>query len=144
MFRAQRFLLVLVVSFSLTRLACGGESKPAETPALREYRGGELRKVDRVRYGGPRRMSASSAPEADPSSPAAASAFLPAPAPPPAPSLGSTDCGGQCIDKTCAKQAAACGKNGDCRLDDGRHALLLVGRGVMHRKRDDPIDREAK
>jgi hypothetical protein len=35
-------------------------------------------------------------------------------APPPAPTFGSTDCG-QCVDKTCAKPAAACGKNTDCQ-----------------------------
>lgn len=113
MSRAHRPLLVLVVSFSLTRLACGGESKPAETPASESTPAASSEKSSASDTAAPA-GSASSAPEADTASPAASSA-APAPAPPPAPSLGSTDCG-QCIDKTCAKQETACSKNGDCRL----------------------------
>jgi hypothetical protein len=120
MSRAHRFPLVLVVSFSLTWLACGGESKPAETPASESTQAASSGKSTGSDTAAPA-ASASSAPEAETASPAAASA-APAPAPPPAPSLGSTECG-QCIDKTCAKQGAACGKNGDCRLMmDGMHS----------------------
>ena len=47
---------------------------------------------------------------------AAADTSAAAPATPAAPPMSGTDCG-KCIEKTCAKQAAACGKNTDCQVD---------------------------
>jgi hypothetical protein len=110
---------VVAVFFSLpTLLACGGESKPAANPTSESAPAASSEKSTSPDTAGPA-ASASSAPEAETTTPPAASA---APAPPPAPSLGSTDCG-HCIDKTCAKPATACGKNGDCRLMmDGMHS----------------------
>jgi hypothetical protein len=116
MCRSHHIPLVLVLFGSLTWLACGGESKPAENPASESAPASSEKSTtsDTATPAG----SASSAPEAETTPPAASAA----PAPPPGPTLGSTDCG-QCIDKTCAKQATACGKNGDCRLMmDGMHS----------------------
>lgn len=103
--------LVLIVAVPLAWLACGGGTKPAESPSS-----------ETSAAGGSAEPAGSETPAASASSAAAAeTAAAPSPAPestaaaaPPPPSFGSTDCG-KCIDKTCAKQAAACGKDTDCQ-----------------------------
>jgi hypothetical protein len=104
--------LVLIVAAPLAWFACGGGSKPPETPAAEstaasssgEPTGSDTANADASASS----ASAAETPSASPSSETTAAA-----APPP-PSFGSTDCG-KCVDKTCAKQAAACGKNSDCQ-----------------------------
>ncbi len=109
--------LVLLAALPLAWLACGG-GKPPETPADESSSEGS---------GG-----SSSASPSDSSAPAssaggdmaadnaggseapAAASTAAAAAPPPAPAFGDSDCG-KCVDKTCAKPLAACGKNGDCQ-----------------------------
>jgi hypothetical protein len=114
--------LVLVVSGPLAWLACGGESKPAESPGSESTPSASSEGSTASKKAAPAE-SASSAPETETASaPAASSAPAAAPAPPPTPSLGSTDCG-RCIDKTCTKQGKACGKDGDCQsMMDGMHS----------------------
>src|SRR6185312_4837606 len=58
--------------------------------------------------------AASAAPAEKPEPAATASAAPAEAAPPPSPTFGSTDCG-SCVDKACAKPAAACGKESDCQ-----------------------------
>jgi hypothetical protein len=101
----------LIATVPLAWIACGG-SKPPETPA-------DEKTAESAEPAGSDSASASASDSAEPSAeppaapaPAAATAAA-APAPAAAPPLGSTDCG-RCIDKTCAKPAAACGKNADC------------------------------
>jgi hypothetical protein len=116
-YRLSLSTLALVVVAPLAWVACGG-GKPPQTPADENDSGAAA-----ASSGDDTSATASSAAPADSSStPApAATADTPPPAPPP-PTLGSTDCG-KCIDKTCAKQAAACGKNTDCQSTlDGIHA----------------------
>lgn len=100
--------LVFISAVPLAWLACGGGSKPPETPS------GESASNSAEPSGSdtPTAASASSAPAADTAPTATAEA--PAAAPPPAPTFASTDCG-KCLDKTCAKQAAACAKDTDCQ-----------------------------
>lgn len=118
MSRARHLSLSLVVLLAaplgVMALACGG-GKPPETPAD-ESSGDDAAPAtadssaatDMPAAAGSSDTSSSSgsAAPAD-SAPAAAAA-------PSTPALGSTDCG-KCIDKTCAKPAAACGKNSDCQ-----------------------------
>jgi hypothetical protein len=100
--------LALILAVPFAWLACGG-GKPPETPA------------DEANAEGGAAPAASSA-EATNEAPAASTAEAPAPAPtpaaapapPPPPAMSDTDCG-KCIDKTCAKPAATCGKNTDCQ-----------------------------
>jgi hypothetical protein len=90
-------------------IACGG-GKPPETPADES-----ASTADSSKAAGDDSSSApaSSNAAADTTPPPADT--TPAAAPPPAaPAIGDTDCG-KCIDKTCAKPAAACGKNTDCQ-----------------------------
>jgi hypothetical protein len=105
--------MVLAVVVPLAWVACGG-SKPPETPSDEKSNAdsGEPAPAD----------SSSAAPAASAASDTSASA-APAAAPPPsAPPLGDSDCG-KCIDKTCSKQVAACGKNTDCQSTlDGIHS----------------------
>jgi hypothetical protein len=97
-------------------VACGG-GKPPETPADEsspsDSSGGSAASSDSsssetaaapASSGGDDKSSGDSAPAASAAAPAA----------PPTPNLGDTDCG-KCIDKTCAKPAAACGKDTDCQ-----------------------------
>jgi hypothetical protein len=103
--------LVLIVAAPLAWFACGGGSKPPETPAAESTAtasSGEPSGSDTANADAASSASAAETPSASPSSETTAAA-----APPP-PSFGSTDCG-KCVDKTCAKQAAACGKNSDCQ-----------------------------
>jgi hypothetical protein len=109
--------LVLAVVVPLAWIACGG-SKPPETPSDEKSNAdsGEPPPAD----------SSSAAPAAsaasDTSASAAPAASAAAAPPPSAPPLGDSDCG-KCIDKTCAKAAAACGKNTDCQSTlDGIHS----------------------
>ncbi len=105
--------LILIIAVPLAWLACGGgESKPPESPASESSAAASSEAPDSEAASAA--ASASSAPAADTSSATSPSADAPASSPPPAPSLGSTDCG-KCIDKTCSKQEAACGKNTDCQ-----------------------------
>jgi len=109
-------LLAVVVPFSW--IACGG-SKPPATPDdenTASASSGEPAAAD-ISSAAP---ASSSAGDDSSSTPPAASATTAA-APPPAP-FGGTDCG-QCVDKTCAKPVAACGKNSDCQSTlDGIHS----------------------
>jgi hypothetical protein len=110
--------LFLVVVVPIAWVACGG-SKPPATPAddkSSNADGGESAPADSS-SAAPASSSAS-----DSSGSAAPAASATAAAPPPAPPFGGTDCG-KCIDKTCAKQEAACGKNTDCQSTiDGIHS----------------------
>lgn len=105
--------LVVLAVMPLAWLACGG-GKPPETPA-------DESSSDNSSESSSAAPSDSSAPAgsaaADESSDNAAPAASAAPAaasPPPAPAFGDSDCG-KCVDKTCAKPLAACGKNSDCQ-----------------------------
>jgi hypothetical protein len=116
-YRLSLSTLALVVVVPLAWVACGG-GKPPQTPADENDSGAAASSGDDSSSA----TTASSAAPADSSStPApAATADAPPPAPPP-PTLGSNDCG-KCIDKTCAKQAAACGKDASCQSTlDGIH-----------------------
>src|SRR5271156_1335534 len=100
----------------VTGLACGG-GKPPETPADESSSGDDSGSSTAA----PADSSAADTPAAAGSgasdtsaAPAASSAAPAAAAPPAAPALGDSDCG-KCIDKTCAKPLAACGKATDCQ-----------------------------
>ena len=109
------FALLASGPLALAALACGGgESKPPETPATES----SASAASEAPAASSEPAAASSAPPAstsDTSSATSSSAeSTKEAAPPPSPSLGSTDCG-KCIDKTCSKQEASCGKNTDCQ-----------------------------
>jgi hypothetical protein len=104
--------LLLLVAVPPAWLACGGgESKPPETPASESSASASSEAPAASDSAAPA-ASESAAPAADtaekPSSESTAAAS------PPPPSFKSTDCG-KCIDKTCSKQEATCGKNTDCQ-----------------------------
>jgi|CZKU01.1.fsa_nt_gi hypothetical protein len=119
MSRAHRFpiaSLFLIAAVPLAWLACGGgESKPAESPASESSGSASSDAPADSETPSPAASasSASSAAAADTSAPSPSS-DAPAATTPPPPTFGSTDCG-KCVDKTCAKQEAACGKNSDCQ-----------------------------
>lgn len=108
--------LVLLAALPLAWLACGG-GKPPETPADESSADGGSSSSSESSSASPSDSSAPASSSAsdmssDNSAPAASSA---APvAAPPAPAFGDSDCG-KCVDKTCAKPLAACGKNTDCQ-----------------------------
>jgi hypothetical protein len=116
--RVSLSTLVLAVVVPLAWVACGG-SKPPETPSDEKANadGGET----------PAAESASAAPAASAAADSSATAAPPpsataAASPPAAPALGDSDCG-KCLDKICAKQVKACGKNTDCQSTlDGIHS----------------------
>jgi hypothetical protein len=112
--------LAVVAALPLAWLACGGgESKPPETAAGESSSASS--EAPAASDAPAAAESASAAPAADTAPAASATSDSTASAPPPSPSLGSTDCG-KCIDKTCAKQEAACAKNSDCQSTlDGIH-----------------------
>jgi hypothetical protein len=114
--------LVLLAAMPLAWLACGG-GKPPESPA------------DESSSDNSGSSESSSAAPSDSSAPAGSAAggsdmspdnsgggaagassgeSAAAASPPPAPAFGDSDCG-KCVDKTCAKPLAACGKNPDCQ-----------------------------
>ena len=101
--------LLLIAAVPFAWIACGGgETKPPESPASESSAAGSSEAP-----------AASDTPAASSAAPAAEASSAPAPeppaaSPPPAPTLGSTDCG-KCIEKSCAKQEAACAKNSDCQ-----------------------------
>jgi hypothetical protein len=106
--------LLLLATGPLAWLACGG-GKPPETPADENSSGddsGAPAPSDSTSAEAP--AASGSAAASDDTSSAAPAASSAAAAPPAAPPLGGSDCG-KCIDKTCAKPAAACGKNTDCQ-----------------------------
>ncbi len=109
--------LLLLATGPLTWLACGG-GKPPETPADENGSGDDsgtaAAPADSSSSDTPAASSSSAAASDDTSSAAPAASSAAAAAPPAAPPLGGSDCG-KCIDKTCAKPAAACGKNTDCQ-----------------------------
>jgi hypothetical protein len=109
--------LLLLATAPLTWLACGG-GKPPETPADESSSGDDSGSSTPSTADSSASTdlpaSAGSAAANDTSSAAPAASSASAPAAPPAPALGDSDCG-KCIDKTCAKPAAACGKNTDCQ-----------------------------
>jgi len=123
--------LVLAVAVPFAWLACGG-SKPPETPADETSSGADggdttAASTDK----GASSASPASSGASDDSSSAAPAASATAAAPPPPPALSDTDCG-KCIDKTCAKQEAACGKNTDCQsMLDGVHACTTAAGGCV-------------
>lgn len=103
--------LFLVAAVPLAWVACGG-SKPPETPADESANNADA--AEPAASAAPADSSAAPASSAasDDSSKAAPADTTPATPPPPA--MSDSDCG-KCIDKTCSKQAAACGKNADCQ-----------------------------
>jgi len=109
--RLPLIALVLTVAVPAAWLACGGESKPAESPAS-ESSAAASSEAPPSDSAGPAASASASAAETS-SAPAPTAEATAAAAPPP-PSFGNTDCG-KCVDKTCAKQAAACGKDSDCQ-----------------------------
>jgi len=120
--------LVLAVAVPFAWLACGG-GKPPETPADESSNsdGGDTTATTDKGDSGASAAPASS----DDSSSAAPAASATAAAPPAPPALGDTDCG-KCIDKTCAKQAAACGKATDCQsMLDGIHGCTTAAGGCI-------------
>lgn len=108
--------LILLATGPAFWLACGG-GKPAESPAD-ENSGDDSGSAAPADSSSELPASAGSSTAAgggdDTSSAPAASSASAAAAPPSTPPLGGSDCG-KCIDKTCAKPAAACGKNSDCQ-----------------------------
>ncbi len=102
--------LVLIVAVPLAWLACGGgESKPPESAASESS--------SSASSAAPAASDSAAPADSASAAPAETASAAPEPAaaaPPPTPNLGSTDCG-KCLDKTCAKQEAACGKNTDCQ-----------------------------
>lgn len=102
--------LALLVAAPLASFACGGGSKPPETPAEESAGDGGAAPATSEATGAESGAPAESAAPAESSAPAETAA---APAPPPPPPISETECG-KCIDKTCAKPAATCGKNKDC------------------------------
>ncbi len=110
--RTLSITLLLLATAPLTWLACGG-GKPPETPADESSSGDDSGSTPSTADSSSSSESASAAPSDSSAAPAASSGSAAA-APPPAPALGDSDCG-KCIDKTCAKPAAACGKNTDCQ-----------------------------
>ncbi|MGD0527991.1 MAG: hypothetical protein ABSE49_22850 [Polyangiaceae bacterium] len=123
--------LVLAVAVPFAWLACGG-GKPPETPADESSSnadGGDTTAT--TDKGASSASPASSSAGDDSSSSAAPAASATAAAPPPPPALSDTDCG-KCIDKTCAKAEAACGKNTDCQsMLDGVHACTTAAGGCI-------------
>jgi hypothetical protein len=113
--RVSLVAVVLLFAAPLASFACGGGEKPPETPADESAMDGGAAPAT---SGAPAAESAAPAAEsaapAESSAPAETAAASAAPAPPPPPPISETDCG-KCIDKTCAKPAAACGKNTDCQ-----------------------------
>jgi hypothetical protein len=121
--RTQSLLasLLFVTAVPLVWVACGG-SKPPETPADEANNSGDSAAPD------PAASAASDDKSGDKSADKASdkggdkssdNAMAPAadsspPATPPPPAMSDSDCG-KCIDKVCAKPAAACGKNSDCQ-----------------------------
>jgi len=127
--------LVLIVAVPLGWFACGGgESKPAESPAEQsaEQSSSAASSAEPAASEAPAAAASSAAAEAPAaSSPPAETTAAAAPAPPPAPSFANTDCG-KCIDKTCSKEAAACGKNNDCQATlDTIHACSSSGASCL-------------
>jgi hypothetical protein len=117
--------LVLIVTVPLAWLACGGgETKPPESPA--DESSASAASSEAPAGSDSAAASASAAPAETPSAPTA-TAEATAAAPPPAPSFASTDCG-KCVEKTCAKPEAACGKNSDCQsMLDSIHSCSSGG-----------------
>jgi hypothetical protein len=110
--------LLLLATGPAFWLACGG-GKPAESPADENSGGDDSGSAAPADSSSELPATAGSASSAaaggdDSSSSPASSSASAAASPPTTPPLGGSDCG-KCIDKTCAKPAAACGKNTDCQ-----------------------------
>jgi hypothetical protein len=103
--------LALIAAVPLAWFACGGESKPPESPASESS--ATPSSAEPAASEAP--ASSGSAAASDTSAAPTATSEATAAAAPPPPSFGSTDCG-KCVDKTCSKQAAACGKDTDCQV----------------------------
>jgi hypothetical protein len=101
--------LFIVAALPLAWVACGG-SKPPETPADESANNADA--AEPASSAAPADSSAAAPAASDDSSKAAPADTTPATPPPPA--MSDSDCG-KCIDKTCAKPAAACGKDTDCQ-----------------------------
>jgi len=113
--------LVLLAAMPLAWLACGG-GKPPESPAdeSSDNSGGSesssAAPSDSSAPAGSAAGGGDMAPDNSGAGAAGASSGESgaAASPPPAPAFGDSDCG-KCVDKTCAKPLAACGKNPDCQ-----------------------------
>jgi hypothetical protein len=106
--------LLFVTAVPLTWAACGG-GKPPETPADESSNGeGGAAEPSPAAESSGAAPAASSDKSGDNGSSNAPAADSSPPATPPPPAMSDTDCG-KCIDKVCAKPAAACGKNSDCQ-----------------------------
>jgi hypothetical protein len=123
---APTALLLSFAALPMTWIACGGKTPPPENPsdesssASPSGSGGDTTASSAdIPAGNTDTSSSSSSGSSDSSSASAAPA---APAAPPAPAMSDTDCG-KCVDKTCAKQATACGKDASCKsMLDGFHS----------------------
>jgi hypothetical protein len=116
--------LVLVVALPLAWFACGGGSKPPESPEQSSASESSSASGSAASASSdtPASAASASASAEAPSAPATPSPEPAAASAPPPPSLGTTDCG-KCIDKACSKEAAACGKNSDCQVTlEGIHS----------------------
>jgi len=113
--------LVLLAAMPLAWLACGG-GKPPESPADESSDnsgGSESSSAAPSDSSAPAGSAAGGGDMAPDNSgggaaPASSGESAAAASPPPAPAFGDSDCG-KCVDKTCAKPLAACGKNPDCQ-----------------------------
>jgi hypothetical protein len=111
--------LVLLAAMPLAWLACGG-GKPPESPADESSSdnssssAGDSSSAAPSDSSAPAGSAAGGGDMAPDNSGGAAGASSAAASPPPAPAFGDSDCG-KCVDKTCAKPLAACGKNPDCQ-----------------------------
>jgi hypothetical protein len=121
--------LVLAVAVPFA-YACGG-GKPPETPADESTSNADGGEAEKTSDNAASSAAPASSSASDDSSSAAPAASATAAAPAAPPSLGDTDCG-KCIDKTCTKQAAACGKNNDCQSTlDGIHSCTTAAAGCI-------------
>jgi hypothetical protein len=117
MIRAHLFpltTLVLIVSVPLAWLACGGGSKPPESPASETSSGASSSEPAGSETPAPSASASASSAAAETPAATTPTSESTAASTPPSPSFGNTDCG-KCIDKTCSKQATACGKDTDCQ-----------------------------
>lgn len=105
--------LLFVTAVPFVWLACGG-GKPPETPADESANGDGAAPEPAASAAAESSSAAPASSDTSSSGAAAADTSAAAPATPAAPPMSGTDCG-KCIEKTCSKQAAACGKNTDCQ-----------------------------
>src|ERR1700730_13624948 len=131
--RLPTIALVLITAAPLAWFACGGGSKPPESP-VDQSSSGESSSAASSSSGSDTSSSAASAsaaPAAEAPSAATPSSETTAASTPPPPSFNNTDCG-KCINKACGKEAAACSKNSDCQVTlDGIHSCSSGGASCL-------------